>query len=91
MCINKLGECPRGMTPFLTTIGTKVTKNFINILIQKIFKQCSLNVAGSCPDGSSCVRSNLNEPICCTSTAQCPANQKPYLIPGNIIKLFKYI
>ncbi|KAI1704338.1 kunitz/Bovine pancreatic trypsin inhibitor domain-containing protein [Ditylenchus destructor] len=68
MCINKLGECPRGMAPFLTTAGTK---------------QCTLNVGGTCPVGSSCVRSNLGEPICCTSTAQCPSGRSAYVIPGS--------
>lgn len=30
MCINKLGECPRGMAPFLTNAGAKVYKQFIH-------------------------------------------------------------
>uniref|UniRef100_A0A915CN95 Papilin n=1 Tax=Ditylenchus dipsaci TaxID=166011 RepID=A0A915CN95_9BILA len=75
MCINKLGECPRGMAPFLTPAGTK---------------QCAINVAGSCPEGSSCVRSNLGEPICCTSTAQCPLVDLHMLFLVNL-KVIAYL
>ncbi|CAD5229660.1 unnamed protein product [Bursaphelenchus okinawaensis] len=67
-CVHKLGECPRGMTPFLTKEGNQ---------------PCSPTSINSCPEGSSCVVSSTGEHICCSSTAQCPSNRLPYVIPGS--------
>ncbi|KAI6204500.1 hypothetical protein M3Y94_00681500 [Aphelenchoides besseyi] len=67
-CINKLGECPRGMAPFLTSSGAQ---------------RCNPHISTACPEGTSCVKSSTGEDICCSSTAQCPTNRLPYIIPGS--------
>ncbi|KAI6225266.1 hypothetical protein M3Y99_01356500 [Aphelenchoides fujianensis] len=67
-CISKLGECPRGMAPFLTASGAQ---------------RCNPHVSTACPEGTSCVKSSTGEDICCSSTAQCPTNRLPYIIPGS--------
>lgn len=46
-------------------------------------QRCSPNSVNTCPEGSSCVTSSTGEHICCSSTAQCPSNRLPYVIPGS--------
>ncbi|WKY15675.1 hypothetical protein Q1695_000847 [Nippostrongylus brasiliensis] len=64
------GACPRGMTPIVDDGDTVV-------------KACTLNVMGTCPVASSCVRSTTNQPICCQTVTSCPNNRAPYFIPGS--------
>ncbi|CAL2048933.1 unnamed protein product [Caenorhabditis brenneri] len=64
------GLCPRGMNPF--TEEGEITP-----------KTCTLNVRATCPDGSSCVKSSTNQPICCKAVTACPNNRIPYNIPGT--------
>uniref|UniRef100_A0A0N5AV83 Kunitz/Bovine pancreatic trypsin inhibitor domain protein n=1 Tax=Syphacia muris TaxID=451379 RepID=A0A0N5AV83_9BILA len=68
--IEELGECPKGMSPYFESGSLNP-------------KKCTLNVAGICPSPSSCVRSTLNNAICCQTTAKCPRSKKPYIIPGS--------
>ncbi|KHN74923.1 Uncharacterized protein ZC84.1 [Toxocara canis] len=72
MCIKSinLGNCPLGMTPHMT-VG------------QTIAQTCTLNVIGTCPPPSSCVRSTRNTPICCNTAATCPNGRTAYIIPGS--------
>lgn len=72
MCVdsNSLGSCPRGMTAVID-VGEVLPKS------------CTLNLMGTCPSGSSCVRSTANQPICCQTVTTCPDNRSPYVIPGR--------
>ncbi|CAJ0583719.1 unnamed protein product, partial [Mesorhabditis spiculigera] len=65
-----VGQCPRGMTAFVETGDISP-------------KSCTLNVRGTCPDGTSCVRSTSNVPICCQTVHSCPGGRQPYNIPGS--------
>ena len=48
-----------------------------------ILQTCTLNVIGTCPQPSSCVRSTTNQAICCETTVACPDGRRPYYIPGS--------
>uniref|UniRef100_A0A914XB03 Uncharacterized protein n=1 Tax=Plectus sambesii TaxID=2011161 RepID=A0A914XB03_9BILA len=64
------GNCPTGMTPVIPSGQTTV-------------QVCTLNVPGTCPAGSSCIRSTTNAAICCQGTLTCPNNRVAYIIPGS--------
>ncbi|VDN03849.1 unnamed protein product [Thelazia callipaeda] len=66
----KLGKCPLGMSLVLDDQKT-------------LPRTCKLNIAGSCPEWSSCVPSSTNTPICCTTEAKCPDHRIPYVIPNS--------
>lgn len=57
-----VGQCPRGMTPFLTAVGVR---------------RCSNTIGGSknpdCPDGSSCVQSTIGIKIIIISSLLYPS------------------
>ncbi|PAV61571.1 hypothetical protein WR25_03124 [Diploscapter pachys] len=67
---NKLGNCPKGMSAYMEDGETSP-------------KTCTLNVIGTCPQPSSCVRSTTNQAICCETTVACPDGRRPYYIPGS--------
>lgn len=69
------------MAPFLTPSGTQVIQ--VEDVLVHHFQRCNPHSSNSCPEGTSCVKSNTGENICCSSTAQCPSTRLPYIIPGS--------